>query len=415
MGARRALLIAALALAAGCSTRERANPLDPENPDTRGRPTGFRAVAENRRVVLRWDVSGAPGLVGYQVYRRDPGDPGFARLALVPKEFAAYADDAVANGETYEYRLFFVFDAGEGALPASDHATPGSARPWMTDIEAARLVRLSADGRHVAETVSAPLRQPAEVVIDGTIGLAWVSDPDAGAVVGVLGAGDVPFEIGGFSSPGAMAVNPSDNTLWVCDETAGIVRHYAPVGSPGTPPSIGPFDLPIGVGLDPLDRSVWVCEQRGNLVRRFSTAGVQLGSATVPSPSRLAVDSLTRQVWVTSLARGTVTRLSSSVVVETTLAGFAGPVGVSIDHRRGRVWIADPDAGQVVALTRDGAVEFRVGGLPGARMVSAHVASGEAWAVVASAGSVVRIAPDGRVLERLGGFQRPWGIAVDDR
>jgi hypothetical protein len=79
------------------------------------------------------------------------------------------------------------------------------------------------------------------------------------------------------------------------------------------------------------------------------------------------------------------------------------------------VWIADPDAGQVVALTRDGAVEFRVGGLPGARMVSAHVASGEAWAVVASAGSVVRIAPDGRVLERLGGFQRPWGIAVDDR
>ena len=49
----RALFMAVLAVAAfGCGTRDRENPLDPQNPDTKGDPDWLDAIADDGAVDL---------------------------------------------------------------------------------------------------------------------------------------------------------------------------------------------------------------------------------------------------------------------------------------------------------------------------------------------------------------------------
>ena len=64
------ILASATLLLAGCSRRERANPFDPLNPSTSGRPSGFVALAGDREVRLRWQAVQGNSLSGYQIFRR---------------------------------------------------------------------------------------------------------------------------------------------------------------------------------------------------------------------------------------------------------------------------------------------------------------------------------------------------------
>src|SRR5437763_5792 len=62
-------LAAACVAAAGCSSRERANPLDPANTRTGGAPTGFQALADDRAVELVWNYSPGDPRVDLQLSR----------------------------------------------------------------------------------------------------------------------------------------------------------------------------------------------------------------------------------------------------------------------------------------------------------------------------------------------------------
>jgi DNA-binding beta-propeller fold protein YncE len=411
MRAPRLLLILALALIGGCSEREHANPFDPANPGTGGRPVGFAALAGDAYVHLVWSPSSATGLAGFQLQRRVAGQGDYIAIpGTYPATSPGTLDLSVQDGVTYEYRLYHVFTGGPGGLPAEDRATPGPARVFATDADGHALRRLTADGRHVAESFGG-YSSPAEAAVDPDASIVWFSDAGAGALVALIGSTPFIQVTPGMASPGAVAIDPVDHSAWVCDATAGLVRHVLPSGALAA--SLSGLLEPLGVAVDPADRSVWVCERGGNAVRRFSHTGTQLGMTVVDLPSRLAIDSLTRMVWVTSYSTGRVVRLSPSVVPVDTLTGFAGPVGVDIDHVRGVAWIADATADQVVAVDRAGQVLHRVGGLTGARMVAVSPVSGEAWVAASALGRVVRLSAAGVVLESSDGFVRPWGIALD--
>lgn len=130
-------------------------------------------------------------------------------------------------------------------------------------------------------------------------------------------------------------------------------------------------------------------------------------------PSRVAVDSLTREGWITSYENGTVTHLAFNGSPFPPVTGFTSPLGVAVDSRRGRIWIADPGASRVVALQRDGSQEFQVTGLSDAGELSVDLATGDAWVVLGRPGELVRISPAGVVLRRLGGFRSPIAVSVD--
>ena len=410
------LLTLAVLFDIGCSTREHANPFDPANPVTGGRPADFVALAGDGRVTLEWRPIDAPGLLGYRLFRSLAPDTGFAAVSgVLPPAMDQLPDVGLLDGIDHFYRLHYVFDRGLGPLYAADAATPGPLRPWVTDYASPALELLTADGRHVAQRIGGAVRDAAgDVDVDPAAGAVWTCDPRAGDVtIYAASTGSITHVVSGVSSPVAVAVDPVDHTAWVGDDGDGEVRHYLPDGTPAAPPAVAPVAGPFGLAVDPVNRSLWLCERRGDRVRHHDMDGGLLATAYVIAPSRVAVDSATGDAWVTSFTRGKIFHLSPLGAARDSFAPVAGPLNLAVDARRGRVWVTAPVAGEVVVLDRSGATVFVVLRLAGANDVALDLDRGEAWVTLQDARAVVRISAVGTVLRQLGGFDAPIGIALD--
>jgi DNA-binding beta-propeller fold protein YncE len=407
------LLLLTLALLAGCTTRDRANPFDPENPSG-GRPAGFVAIAGAQSVALHWDaVGGVSDLQGYRVFRRIQGQADYIVVSgLLGPAANGFSDFGLVNGLRHEYRLYFVFSDGLGNEPAEDYATPNPTRPYVVELGGGALVRLSADGRRIASRTPG-LSGPSHVAVDPDSGLVWTSDTFGGLVRILEPSLGTSLFVNAVESPLALAVNPVDHSAWICDDGADRVWHVGPDGAPASPADIDLLSDPIGVALDPVNFHLWICERSGNRVRRILSDGTPDWAVTIQAPSRVAVDSTSRHGWVTSFVNGHVVRVSNTGVPVDTITSVDGPIGIAIDARRDRVWVADAAGSRLVAYRRAGTEAFRINGLPGVRDVTVELRSGDAWAVCPGSGEVVRVSFDGTVLARVGGLVDPYGIAVD--
>lgn len=409
---RRLAPLLAFALVAGCSSREHANPFDPQNPVTNGRPGGFAALAGAQLVELRWTRPVLAGDFAYRLFRRVAGEADFQQIAPdLSGNVTSYFDFALENSVLHEYRLYYVFSGATGGLPAEDRATPGPLRPWCADLARRTLTQVTPDGRHaLAETGG--FFGPTHVAADPATGAVWLSDTYDGQVV-ILDPLNGRTNIrGGPAEPVAIALDPIDRSAWICDQGRDAVFHYTSRGIPGSPAQLTNLLTPIGVACDPVSGAVWVCEKGGNRVRRFARDGTPLGATSLTAPSRVAVDSLTGDAWVTSFESGRLVRFSSAGAAQDTVP-MSGPIGVAVDNRRDRIWVAEARAAQVVAVRRGGAIEFRVGGLGETREVAVDLATGDAWVTAPGIRALVRISASGAVLEKLTGFSDPYGIALD--
>lgn len=86
-------------------------------------PSNFVALPEVGSVRLRWDPSPAADVLGYILYRRDPGRD-FRRITDEPVRGVEHIDRGLAHGLSYSYRLRVVDQAGnESALSDPISAT----------------------------------------------------------------------------------------------------------------------------------------------------------------------------------------------------------------------------------------------------------------------------------------------------
>jgi hypothetical protein len=416
----RAYALALALVLAGCSAREHANPLDPANTETAGHPAGFTAIALSNQVVLTW--SPTRGLAT-QLFRSSSLDPDFVAMgdALDPSR-TSFADASALNGITYHYRLFFVTGKGLSGPPAATDATPSRVVAWTTDADAQALVRLGADAREIA-AVDPGFGEGTSLALDRTRDLIWITRFFEGDVLIVNESTVQPVRVSGYDGPTGVAIDPLDGSGWVTanhDGTngLGLVRHVLPSGQPGTPPSIAGVLGPAGIDLDPhargraavTDEVLWICERDGDRVSQYTTGGNLLGTLPLKAPSRVAIDTLNGEAWITSFTTGQLLHVAADRSVLHTISGLQ-PLGVVVDAERGRIWVTDGIAGRVIAYRRDGTEEFRVNGLPGARDVAVESLSGEGW--VTTRTTVARISATGTLLATTRGLSAPVGIGLD--
>jgi len=408
--------LAALALLAtcvvGCSDREHANPLDPANPGTRGRPVGFVAIAGDNSVELRWQPIDSFEIEGFQIFRRAGSSSDFEALTdMLSGRTERFSDFGLSNGVDYHYRIYYVIGGAAGGQPAEAVATPGPQLPWITDFGGGQLFQLSPDTRHVIR-VSEAFLGPTCLQIDRATRTVWFSDTFGGRVGLWYALADRPLLLGDFSRPAALAVDPRDHGAWIADEDRNMVFHYRESGDPGLPSFLAGFELPIALAIDPNDGALYVCESIGNRVRSFAATGTPRWSTTLLRPSRVAVDSTTREVWVTSFSTGRLVRFSAGGAALDTIGALQGPIGVAVDARRGRIWVAEAAADAVVVYDRAGTVLFRVGGIREAREVAIDFGTGNGWVTAPGEGSVVRISSGGALAARLTGFVQPYDVTI---
>jgi len=407
-------LLALLALLApGCTRRERTNPLDPGNPQTGGRPEGFDAVAGYSNVALRWTPRGDLAIDGFQLFRRTPTDSAFVPLGgLQPATSGNFLDAGILNGRDYRYRLHYVIGGQLSSNPAEDIATPGPQRPWVCDPGNNELVRLSADGRDIVTRHRIGIT-PYSIAISPIEGLLWVSDPFSGRVLRLEPVFLDGIEITNLARPFQIALDNGNATAWITD-LSGSVGHFFTSGQPAQPGRIDLLQSPGGIAVNPNTRELYLCETGGSRVRRYASDGTPLSSGSVPEPSRVAVDIVSRFVWVTSLPTGRVYRLNEAAQVLDSLSIFSGPIGIAVDSRRRRVWVADAVGNQVIvldALTR--AEVFRVTGLGEPRDIDIDLATGDAYVVARSERAVVHLSATGAIVARRTGFSDPYEVGLD--
>ena len=406
-----ALLVLGAITIAGCSDRDRLNPLDPANVLTGGAPQQFVALAGDGTAELRWRPPPTSLVFGFRLSRRVGTATTFTLLAELAPDVDHYIDGGLANDVDCTYRLSYLLQGDVASAPAEATARPGLARPWVADYNSRAVVRLTPDGRYVAERFTGSMQSPAALDVDQTTGQVWVCDPSGRRMWRITPGGGIE-EIGSLAKPVAIEVDPVRGRAWICDQGLGALQSFDRTNPVSPRVDIRGLGMPISVGVDPTDGSAWVAERDSARIRHIGLSGNSIGSTHVLAPSRVAVDSATRRVWITSFDQHRVDWFSAAGTPIDSIKTLSGPVGVAVDGRSGRVWVCDSRAHVVIAYDRNGVELMRVTGLEEPIEIGLDRDTGDAWVTLQATAQVVRITPDGHIAARLGGFGYPADIAI---
>lgn len=411
---RIAALAAAVALAAlagGCTTRARDNPLDPRNRVTHGMLPGFQALAGDGVVQLRWPLLTQQGVEGYHVERWRPGGtPLLLPGAIFPPYVGSAEDSGVLDDSVYVYRLVATFTTGDSAVSPPDTATPGSLRIVALTAEPAGFSALTADARELLYSIASkaaytdmaldPARGwfwlsqydlgtierrrfngttvgqgidvtgPADLSVGTQKGIVWATRPDAAAVVSYLDdttavtPGNSIFLTG--LHPTAVEADALSGTVWA-GTAEGWVDHAAATGS-----VVDSWPLPGGVAAIAVDAAVgaaWVAVHHDADIidLYYLTAGDPDPGGPVRTDLLnvvdLEVDPSTRSLWISergavNAGQGRLTRVNLQGQTQSTLTGIE-PYGITVEPRSGDCWVADLASNALLEVSPAGVIVRR--------------------------------------------------------
>jgi hypothetical protein len=404
---RTALAVSVAASLVGCTTRDRNNPLDPKNRETRGQLTGFNALAGDRVVELRWVRLSNEGVIGYRIERWRPGGTPAPLPGADFAEYVAAAEDPTAQNEsTYVYRLIARLASGDSAFSAPDTATPGTRRIAVIVADLPGLLGLTSDARDVLYEFPEPAAYE-DLELDEQRGWFWLSLYDNGTVVRRrFNGSNVGVEVS-VTGPADLTTTPQRGTGWAAIPSQARVVPIgpdtnltvpgAPIVGVGTPRVVEgsklgatlwigsdqgfvyrygisldaitqTWDLGDRIGAIALDEAAdaaWVSTRYGDLSDLYY---VVFGSPDPPARVRqgllnvtdLAIDADTRSVWVAE--RGAPLaghgRLSRIAVTGETAASLTGmePYGIAIDAATGSCWVTDIATDRLLEVAPSGTI-----------------------------------------------------------
>ena len=200
---------------------------------------------------------------------------------------------------------------------------------------------------------------------------------------GIRGTGDGQFALGGagFATPGQVAIDQSDGSVYVADNLNDRVQKFSATGQflgklGSTGGGDGQLSGPLGVAADSTSGDVYVADTGNGRVQRFDSSGAFVavvggpggGEGELSNPSRVAVDS-TGRLYVLDAGNGRVQRFSATGTFDQVFAAgsYASPSELMVDPGDDHVYIA----GSSADLTVQGILEFDGDGLP----VDVHAAN----------------------------------------
>jgi hypothetical protein len=257
----------------------------------------------------------------------------------------------------------------------------------------------------------------------------WLS-PTAVALLGAPGGmplDPVPTLV--VFTPVSVEVDPVDQSLWVVDQYAARVVHFASDGSPAAaiPASRYGGGRPAGITLAGATGELFlVSDPDSSRIMRIDRSGNPSGSfSTLPfgidAPADLAWDAAAGAVWVAdppgarilqlrprdSDGNGVIDTADLTASFSTLPFGSDYPMGVALDDSNGHLFLSDPALDGVLEVTAAGGwVASFDTGLYGGTSVA-----GLAWD---SSAGVLRLADAGRKILAMtpaGGFVSSFGTA----
>jgi hypothetical protein len=371
-------------LALACTDRERANPLDPRNPETHGVPPPPRVVPGASAAVLAWQPILVRDVGGYRIERSSAGEP-FSPVGPgdLPSWQRSVRDSPLTQGTSYRYRLVVV--AGDREVFSDSviiRTAAGSA--WFAGETTLQLVssRLGT-GLDTVATLSWP------TAIDASSDeSAWVADYGASSLLLVNPAPSVEASIPLDGYVVGLASTQGGSRCWAVEAWYAELLQIAPhaVLRRITLP-----DRPYCVAWSPSDETVWVGHESG--VTRYSPEGVADTTYTEPVRSaRISVSPWDGSCWTVQPENGSVIRLPASQGQPTVRYGFGVPCDVCARTADGHCWVADCGSDSLYLLSSEGTT-VAAWPVPGIAGVSTTRGMQSAW--VSTEDGLLRFGRDG--------------------
>jgi hypothetical protein len=396
-----------------CADRQRLNPLDPQNPNTLGQPTGLSVVSLRDTVTLRWDQLALRDLDGVRVYRRREGESRFSPIAIAPASANSFRDLGVTFGLPYFYRIAAVAADFESPLSDSVQITPGPAFSWVADAGSGELIMLSHDGLHELLRTSA-FGQPLRLQIDARRGCVWVLDRFGGEFSRVVMNGRRSLNSKRIFGAWDLAIDQADGSVWVADSLANGLMKFDSTGA--LIKSLEGYKKLVALAVHPQTSDLWALDRATLRVLIFSRAGELLRTVPVvlQQPMDLDIDARSGKIWIADGRR--VLRLNSSGEDERLNTPiFRLAYRLAADENSGGCWLIDYSSAirgsDTIKLSATGEALFTSPGFDLPQNLAVNPYDGSCLIADFGNGRVVRLAAGGRLL---GSFDRVFSpIDVD--
>ena len=193
-----------------------------------------------------------------------------------------------------------------------------------------------------------------------------------------------------FREPASIAVNPSDNSLWIA-EPAQIVH----IDKDGGMMWRGwDYGAPKSLSVNTADHSCWVADTENNAVVHLSSSGsTAWRGTTFLNPTSVSANSTDGSVWVADNGHFQVVHLSKSGTELWRGAPCPYPIAVAVNSDDGSCWVADPHTSEVIKLDVQGQVVKRVS-VYDPRALAVNSTHGDVWV---AGTTIVHLDPDGTV------------------
>ena len=397
-------------MALGCTDRQRRNPLDPQGIDTLGGLLSpLRALALDGRVELRWDYSQFNDIEGCMVYRRSAISDWRPIGELLDPATTAYFDDAVQNGESYDYRLNLLV-AGEGERGTEEvvRATPGAELAWAADRSTGLVWKISADAgsAHFAQGRFLDL---ADIALNRRDGSCWVSDGQFAGLYRIDAEGELQTFAAVVERPAALEIDSEAGIGWLADLGRQRVFWFSLAANDSLELSVVDASFAEPVALAAQSGGCWIGERAQNRVLFYQIDGNrQVEFRTLEEPMALAAG-VEGEAWLLADEGRLLLRLDRSGAILEIDLPFATAVTISVDGSTGACWVLG-ETNLAVFSVAGGLLQHWTD-VPGGSGLFFDSMHGRAW--VATGNTLLKVTSEGQTMARLDGFSNISRIAVD--
>lgn len=408
------LTIAVLSLLYGCSDRERLNPIDPLNPRTGGKPVGLFAVSMRDTVRLEWQPLGLRGLSGYGIYRQTRDNTNFVLIDSVGGAQQSYREFGLVMGRRYVYRITAYTPINESSPSDTVGIVPGPGFVWIADWGIGVVFKYTHDGSSEVSQARGFI-SPQRLQANPNTGQLWVIDVFTRELRRVESTGSAsPVRIS-LSNPVDLAVDSTDNTVWVADKTLGVYKYDAN----GT--LLAQSSLPgvIAVAFNYRTRELFALDRRQKKLWRINASGLaNEENLSLISPQAIAIHRGTGDVWISDSLRVVILRATGGIETAGGHA-FAYASRLAINQNTGECWAVDLGAniqqGKLIKFSESGAARFVVDGFYSPAGLSINVFDGSCFITEPQLSRMTHVSASGQIINRASNFSRPIDVDVENR
>lgn len=400
-----------------CADRERLNPIDPQNPETGGKPVGLKIYSEFDVITLSWDPIQVQELMGYHVYRKITGESAFQIVRLVAADSNQFTDINVNYTRRYSYRIAAVTAEYESPLSDSISIIPGATVIWATDVDNRRIIKISHDGLHEIRRYAVD-GYPWDIVIHPADRSIWYADIFLGFIYQIKDDSYRKYVSNNWAEPVDLALDIERGIVWGAD-IRGMIFKITPLSSDSLQEITSvEFQSPYAVAVNQWRGDCWVADPSARKVFIISELTATIRSCPIDFyfPIALAIDNSDGSCWVADSSRILKINATGTTIIASN-EDFHYANTLDLNQATDELWVIDAGSNEsnprIVKLDGAGNFLLEVTELAYPKNIVVNPENNGCVVADVSTGKIYRLSATGEVLSEIGNYYFPRGLAIE--